>query len=75
MYTTNAIEALNSSFWKVTKKGAFPSEDAVIKAFYLRQTEIYKKWANRPVPGWAMVRNQLAMDAGIQARIVKYDYF
>lgn len=75
MYTTNAIEALNSSFRKVTKKGAFPSEDAVIKAFYLRLTELYKKWANRPVPGWAMVRNQLAMDAEIQARIMKYDNF
>ena len=29
MYTTNAIEAVNSSFRKVTKKGSFPSEDAV----------------------------------------------
>ena len=28
MYTTNAIESVNSSFRKVTKKGAFPSEDA-----------------------------------------------
>ena len=31
MYTTNAIEAVNSSFRKVTKKGSFPSEDAVRK--------------------------------------------
>ena len=35
MYTTNAIESVNSSFRKVTKKGAFPSEYAVIKALYL----------------------------------------
>ena len=75
MYTTNAIEALNSSFRKVTKKGSFPSEDSVIKALYLRLTELYKKWANRPVPGWAMVRNQLSMDTGIQARIMKYENF
>lgn len=75
MYTTNAIEALNSSFRKVTKKGAFPSEDAVLKALYLRLTEIYKKWAGHPVPNWAMVRNQLSMDAAAQTRIMKYENF
>lgn len=75
MYTTNSIEALNSSFRKVTKKGSFPSEDAVLKALYLRLTELYKKWANRPVPNWAMVRNQISMDAGMQARIMKYEKY
>ncbi len=75
MYTTNSIEALNSSFRKVTKKGAFPSEDAVLKALYLRLTELYKKWADRPIPNWAMVRNQLSMDDKIQARILKYEKF
>lgn len=75
MYTTNSIEALNSSFRKVTKKGSFPSEDAVLKALYLRLTELYKKWADRPVPNWAMVRNQLSMDDGLQARIMKYERY
>lgn len=75
MYTTNSIEALNSSFRKVTKKGSFPNEDAVIKALYLRLTELYKKWANRPAPNWAMVRNQLSMDAGMHARIMKYEKY
>lgn len=75
MYTTNSIEALNSSFRKVTKKGSFPSEDAALQALYLRLTELYKKWANRPVPNWAMVRNQLSMDAGMQARIMKYEKY
>ncbi len=73
MYTTNAIESVNSSFRKVTKKGAFPSEDAVRKALYLRITELYKKWNDRPVPNWAMVRNQLSMDDKIQSRIMKYE--
>ena len=41
MYTTNAIESV-SSFRKVTKKGAFPNEDAVFKIFYLRIQELYK---------------------------------
>ena len=31
MYTTNAIESVNSSFRKVTKKGSFPNENAVYK--------------------------------------------
>ena len=75
MYTTNAIEAVNSSFRKVTKKGSFPSEDAVLKAIYLRITELYKKWNGRPVANWALVRNQLAMDAGMQARIMKYEKY
>lgn len=75
MYTTNALEAVNSSFRKVTKKGSFPSEQAVFKALYLRITELYKKWNRRPIPNWAMVRNQLAMDDGIQARILKYERY
>lgn len=73
MYTTNAIEAVNSSFRKVTKKGSFPGEDAVRKALYLRITELYRKWNGRPIPNWAMVRNQLSMDEKIQARIMKYE--
>ena len=31
MYTTNAVESVNSSFRKVTKKGAFPNENALKK--------------------------------------------
>jgi len=75
MYTTNAIESVNSSFRKVTKKGSFPSEDALMKVLYLRITELYKKWNNRPVPNWAMVRNQLAMEENMQARIMKYENY
>jgi len=75
MYTTNAIEAVNSSFRKVTKKGSFPSEDAVMKALYLRIVELYKKWNDRPVPNWALVRNQLSTDDKIQKRILKYESF
>ncbi len=43
MYTTNAVESINSSFRKVTKKGAFPNENALLKLLYLRITELYKK--------------------------------
>lgn len=73
MYTTNAVESIHSSFRKVTKKGAFPNENALLKLLYLRITELYKKWADRPVSNWAMVRNQLATDEKMQARIAKYE--
>lgn len=73
MYTANAIESVNSSFRKVTKKGAFPEEDAVRKALYLRITELYRKWNGRPAANGAVVRNQLSMNEKIQERIMKYE--
>ena len=73
MYTTNAVESVNSSFRKMTKKGSFPNEKAVLKALYLRTKELMKKWEYRPVSNWAMVRNQLAMDEKIQNRILTYE--
>lgn len=73
MYTTNAIESINSSFRKVTKKGAFTSENALLKVLYLRIQELYRKWNGSKVQNWAMVRNQLVIDDSIKARIEKYD--
>ena len=72
MYTTNAIEAVNSSFRKVTKKGAFPNENALLKLLYLRVTELYKKWEDSTVQNWAMVRNQLDADPRFQEKFRKY---
>lgn len=74
MYTTNAVESVNASFRKVTKKGSFPNENALIKILYLRVTELYRKWGDRPVKNWAMVRNQLSINEAMQARILKYEY-
>ncbi len=73
MYTTNAIESVNSSFRKVTKKGSFPNENAVLKLLYLRIQELYKKWNKRTIAGWAMVRNQLLLDNRMQPLFEKYD--
>ena len=42
MYTTNAIEAVNSSFRKVTKRGSFPNDNSVFKLLYLRVVELQK---------------------------------
>lgn len=72
MYTTNAIESINSSFRKVIKKGAFPHEGAVIKLLYLRVMELDRKWNGRPVSNWAMVRNQLEMNDSFQKRMLPY---
>lgn len=72
MYTTNAIESVNSSLRKVTKKGLFPSEDSVYKALYLCIVELEKKWQGRTVPNWSIVRNQLLCEEGLSARLEKY---
>lgn len=74
MCTTNAVESMNSSFRKVTKKGAFPNENALLKLFYLRTTELYKKWNGSKVQNWPMVRNQLAANEKISVRIKKYEH-
>ena len=45
IYTTNAIESLNSQFRKVIKnKKVFPSDDAVYKILYLAIRNLEKKW-------------------------------
>ena len=73
MYTTNAIESVNASFRKVTKKSAFPNENAVFKIFYLRILELYKKWNSHSMANWAIVRNQLLIDERMGALMKKYD--
>jgi len=45
IYTTNAIESVNMSLRKITKnRGSFPSDDALLKLFYLALANISKKW-------------------------------
>ena len=73
MYTTNAIESVNSSFRKVTKKGSFPNKDAVFKILYLRILELYKKWNKHRIQNWAMIRNQLLTDERMSKLMERYD--
>lgn len=75
MYTTNAIESVNSSFRKVTRKGVFPNDTAVLKVMYLRVLELYDKWVDRPLPDWALVRNQLTLYEKFTERIEKYEKY
>ena len=72
MYTTNAIESINSSFRKVTKKGSFPNHNAVFKLLYLRSIELENKWANGQIRDWSMVLNQLLVNEKFTDRINKY---
>lgn len=59
MYTTNAIESLNSQFRKVTKtKLIFPNDDSLLKMLYLATEKISKKWT-RTYRDWDLVINQL----------------
>ena len=75
MYTTNAVESVNSSFRKVTKKGAFPNENALKKVLYLRIVELYQKWEGGYQRNWALVRNQLSCDPRISERIARYERY
>ncbi|HAM31365.1 MAG TPA: IS256 family transposase, partial [Erysipelotrichaceae bacterium] len=72
MYTTNAVESVNSSYRKVTKKGSFPNEDAIYKSLYLRAKELEEKWKNSKIPNWSKVLNQLLVDDKLAIRIEKY---
>lgn len=72
MYTTNAVESIHSSFRKVTKKGAFPHENALLKALFLRIKELEIKWEGGHIQGWAMVMNQLLIHDNLKDRVLKY---
>ena len=72
MYTTNAIEAINSSFKKETKKGAFPNENALFKLLYLRCKELQTKWDLGHINNWSQVLNQLMVNELFSQRI---DYY
>lgn len=61
LYTTNAIESLNSQYRRLNnKRSVFPSEGALKKALYLTTMQITKKWGNR-VRNWGQVYGELAI--------------
>lgn len=64
IYTTNAIESLNYSMRKVLKnRGAFPSDESIIKIFYLALNNVAKKWT-MPIRDWKPALNQFVMIYG-----------
>ena len=68
IYTTNAIESLNSQLRKVTKnKRVFPSDESVFKTLYLTINYITAKWT-MPIRDWneAMAHFLIKFDDRIQ---------
>lgn len=61
IYTTNAIESVNMSLRKVSKnRGSFPSDDAVLKLYYLALENISKKWT-MPIRDWKAALNRFTI--------------
>lgn len=62
IYTTNAIESLNSSFRKISRhRNLFPTIDSLYKLFYLSLKNISAKWT-RPVHNWSGALNHFAIE-------------
>lgn len=61
IYTTNTVEGFHRQIRKVTKtKGAFPSDDALLKLIYLATRNIMKKWTS-PIQNWGITVQQLSI--------------
>lgn len=70
IYTSNAVESVNSALRKVTRgKGAFPSETSVFRVLFLRIKELTEKW-KKPIPNWKTIQSQLMVLFG--DRYTKY---
>jgi len=62
IYTTNAIESLNSVIRKATKKRKlFPHDDAAKKVVYLAIQEASKKWT-MPIHNWRLALNHFMIE-------------
>ena len=61
MYTTNAIESLNSSIRKITRnRPAFPTPEAATKLVFMALEKISRRWT-MPLQHWNQALNQLAI--------------
>lgn len=59
IYTTNIVEGFHRQVRKYTKsKGAFTSENALLKLIYCACQKILEKW-NQPMHNWALIVSQL----------------
>lgn len=61
IYTTNAIESLNSTYRKLNRqRSVFPSDKALLKALYLATFEATKKWT-QTIRNWGCVYGELCI--------------
>ena len=64
LYTTNAIESLNSTVRRAVRtRGHFPNDRAATKLIYLALRGVERKWRAPPVY-WHQVRPELAIRFG-----------
>ncbi len=55
IYTTNAIESLNSTYRRLNRqRSVFPSDTALLKALYLSTFEATKKWTMQ-IRNWGKI--------------------
>ena len=61
IYTTNAIESLNSTYKKLNRQRiVYPSDKALLKALYLSTMEATKKWT-QPLRNWGKVYGEFSI--------------
>ncbi|KEZ85634.1 hypothetical protein IO99_13235 [Clostridium sulfidigenes] len=61
IYTTNAIESLNSIYRRLNRqRSVFPSDISLLKALYLATFEASKKWS-LPLRNWGKVYGELSI--------------
>lgn len=61
LYTTNAIESLNSQYRRInSSRSVFPSEDALKKALFLSTQVITKKWTTK-IRNWGQIFGELSI--------------
>lgn len=61
IYTTNAIESLNSCYRRLNKqRSVFPDPQSLLKALYLATIEITKKWS-MPIRNWGLVFGEFSI--------------
>ena len=64
IYTTNAIESVNMSLRKLTKnRGSFPSDEALLKLFFLALRNISLKWS-MPLHDWKAALTRFTIEFG-----------
>ncbi len=64
IYTTNAIESLNSVIRKATKqRKIFPTDDSAMKVVYLAMQAASRKWT-MPIRNWKPALNRFMIEFG-----------
>ena len=73
IYTTNAVESLNSSLRTVVQKGAYSSEKAILTSMLLRcEKGLASNWRRRAIPNWTKIREELMAIEEYEELCIRY---